>query len=104
MAVELEEITVRGGDHVVQFYEDDTQLAQTVGGYLTAALEDGAVAIVIATGPHRRLFVAELESAGADSAESSRDGTLILLDAADTMAGFVEDGQVDHERFRSVVG
>ena len=71
MAVALEEITVGAGEHVVQFYEDDSQLAQTVGGYLTAALEDGAVAIVIATEAHRRLFAAELEAAGVDLAASS---------------------------------
>jgi len=104
MAVQLEEITAGAGEHVVQFYEDDSQLAQTVGGYLTAALEDGAVAIVIATETHRRLFAAELEAAGIDPAASSLDGTLIMLDAAATMAGFIDAGQVDHTGFGRIVG
>jgi anti-sigma regulatory factor (Ser/Thr protein kinase) len=104
MAVELEAIPVETGGHLVQFYEDDAQLAQTVGGYLVRAVQDAAVAVVIATESHRRLFIDELTSAGVDVAGCLRDGTLILLDAAATMAQFVDRGQVDHEAFRRVVG
>ncbi len=104
MAVALEDITVGAGEHVVQFYDEDSQLAATVGGYLTAALEDGAVAIVIATEAHRRLFAAELEAAGVDLAASSLDGSLVLLDAAATMAGFIDAGQVDRAGFGRIVG
>ena len=104
MAVGLDEITVGAGEHVVQFYEDESQLAATVGGYLTAALEDGAVAIVIATEAHQRLFAAELEAAGVDLGASSLDGSLVLLDAAATMAGFIDVGQVDRAGFGRIVG
>jgi anti-sigma regulatory factor (Ser/Thr protein kinase) len=104
MAVDLEQIAVDSGEHVVQFYEDDSQLARTVGAHLTRALRDGAVAVVIATEAHRHLFTAELEAAGLDPAVHSLAGTLVLLDAATTMAGFVDDGQVDHEAFRRIVG
>jgi anti-sigma regulatory factor (Ser/Thr protein kinase) len=104
MALELEEIRAGAGQHVVQFYEDDTELAQTIGNYLTVALADGAVAIVIATEAHRRLFAAELEGAGVDLRAASLDGTLVMLDAAATMAAFVDSGQVDHAAFASTVG
>jgi MEDS: MEthanogen/methylotroph, DcmR Sensory domain/Histidine kinase-like ATPase domain len=104
MAVGLEEIGVEAGEHVVQFYEDDGQLARTIGGYLTSALADGAVAIVIATEAHRRLFAAELEAAGMDSATSAREEKLIMLDAAATMARFVDAGRVDRDGFRRIVG
>src|SRR5579859_7744169 len=100
MTTELKEIPVDTGEHVVQFYEDDSQLAHSVGAYLTNALDEGAVAIVIATERHRHLFAAELEHAGLDPQQHSLDGTLILLDAAATMAGFVSDGEVDREAFR----
>jgi anti-sigma regulatory factor (Ser/Thr protein kinase) len=103
MAIELEEIRVDAGEHVVQFYEDDLQLAGTVGGYLSGALEDGAVAIVIATEAHRRLFAAELEAAGLDPAASLLDGSLVVLDAAATMAGFIDAGRVDHAGFGRIV-
>jgi anti-sigma regulatory factor (Ser/Thr protein kinase) len=104
MALGLGEITVGTGEHVVQFYEDDAQLTRTVGEYLTTALGDGAVAIVIATETHRRLFAAELTAAGIDPAACSVDGTLVMLDAAATMAGFVDAGQVDTAGFREIVG
>jgi hypothetical protein len=104
MAVYGEHISVALGEHVVQFYEDDSQLGQTVGRYLTATLEDGGVAIVIATEPHRRLFGSELEAAGLDPRAASGDGSLIMLDAAATMTEFVHDGKVDRDAFRRVVG
>jgi anti-sigma regulatory factor (Ser/Thr protein kinase) len=104
MAVELEDITVGAGDHVVQFYEHDAQLASTVGRYLSAALDDGGVAIVIATAAHRRALEAELEAAGVNAAACCADGALVYLDAAATMAGFIHEGQVDHENFRRIVG
>jgi anti-sigma regulatory factor (Ser/Thr protein kinase) len=104
MTIELEEIRVEAGEHVVQFYEDDSQLARTVGGYLTAAVEDGAVAVVIATEAHWRLFAAELEAAGVDPTGSLLDGSLVMLHAAATMAGFIDAGRVDRSGFDRVVG
>lgn len=103
MVIELESIEVDAGGHVVQFYEDDLQLARTVGGYLTEAVEDGAVAVVIATEEHRRLFAAELEAAGLEPAASLLDGSLVMLDAAATMATFIDAGGVDHAGFRRIV-
>jgi MEDS: MEthanogen/methylotroph, DcmR Sensory domain/Histidine kinase-like ATPase domain len=104
MAVDGQDISVASGDHVVQFYEDDLQLGRMAGAYLAAALEDGGVAIAIATEPHRRLFESELEAAGLDLLAASCDGSLILLDAAETMAGFVHAGDVDGDGFRRIVG
>jgi anti-sigma regulatory factor (Ser/Thr protein kinase) len=104
VAVELEDITVGAGEHVVQFYEHDSELARAVGGYLRTSLEDGAVAIVIATGAHREAFHAELEAAGIDTAAHHEDGTLIVLDAAATLAAFTHEGQVDRDGFRRTVG
>jgi anti-sigma regulatory factor (Ser/Thr protein kinase) len=104
MAVELADIAVAPGEHVLQFYEDGLQLARTVGRYLSDAVRAGAVAIVIATEAHRRAFEAELEAAGIDPAKGCLDGTLILLDAAATMAAFMDEGQVNNDAFRRVIG
>jgi anti-sigma regulatory factor (Ser/Thr protein kinase) len=104
MPLELEEITAEANGHLVQFYEDDAQLAQTVGGYLTRAMQSGAVAVVIATEAHGCRLLTELKSAGIDTGACSREGTLILLDAAATMAGFVDHGEVDDEAFNRVLG
>jgi anti-sigma regulatory factor (Ser/Thr protein kinase) len=104
MAVELADIAVDTGEHVVQFYEHESDLARTVGRYLGAAVQEGGVAVAITTAGRCRLLEAELEAAGLDPAVCRAHGTWITLDAADTMAEFVEDGVVDPDGFRRVVG
>jgi anti-sigma regulatory factor (Ser/Thr protein kinase) len=98
MALGLEDLAAGTGDHVAHFYEHESELAETVGRYLSEAARIGAVAIVIATEAHRRAFAAELEAAG------SRDGTLIWLDAAETLASFRPEGAIDGDAFREAVG
>ncbi len=104
MVVKPADIAFDTGEHIVQFYEHESELARTVGRYLSAAVEDGGVAIAIATADHCRLLETELEVAGLDPAACRADGTWISLDAADTLAAFVGDGVVDHDGFRRVVG
>jgi MEDS: MEthanogen/methylotroph, DcmR Sensory domain len=90
-------------DHVVHFYDDEFELARTVGGYLRDAAAAGAVAIVIATDPHRQAFEAESASAGIDPLEACDNGTLVLLDASTTMASFLQAGRVDADAFHAEV-
>ena len=104
MAVALADIALDASDHVVHFYERESELAETVARYLADGAQAGAVGIVIATEPHRRLFAAELVAAGVDPASGCSDGTLILLDASATMAGFMTDGRIDRDAFREVIG
>lgn len=89
---------------MVQFYEDDSDLAQAVGSYLARGIRAGEVAIVIATPEHRAAFQAELAATGVDTATAEQDGTLIWLDAAQTLARFMPSGCVDPDLFRNVIG
>jgi anti-sigma regulatory factor (Ser/Thr protein kinase) len=104
MGITVEDLALGTGDHVVQFYEHGSELATTVGRYLSDAVQAGAVAIGIATEAHRHAVVAELEAAGVDPAKACRAGTLILLDATATMASFTPEGRIDRDEFRQVVG
>jgi anti-sigma regulatory factor (Ser/Thr protein kinase) len=104
MAVDVHDIAIDSGSHAVHFYEDGSELAQTVGRYLSDAVRDGAVGLVIATQEHRRAFEAALGSAGIDPATACSDGVLIWLDAADTLARFMPEGRIDGDAFRRVVG
>jgi anti-sigma regulatory factor (Ser/Thr protein kinase) len=104
VTVETEGTVVGSGDHIVHFYEHDSELVRTVAGYLADGLRTGAVAIAIATEAHRREFEAELTAAGIDVAQASREGTLVSLDAAATMAGFMPAGEIDGDTFRRVIG
>lgn len=91
-------------DHVVQFYERDEQVVDSVGAYLAHALRSGEAALVVATGAHRDAFEAWLTADGIDAADARRRGDLVTLDAADTLARFMVDGQPDTAGFDAVIG
>ena len=92
------------GDHVVQFDQREPDLVVAVGGYLSAAVCAGEVAIVIATPAHRAAFEAELVAAGVDAAAARGAGRYLELDAAETLALFSGGGSVDREAYFAVVG
>lgn len=91
-------------DHVVQFYESDHELIETVAAYVVEAVSSGEVAIVVATPDHTLAFTAALEAAGVDAGRAIEDGSLVTLDAAETLDRFLVDGKPDPERFDAVIG
>jgi MEDS: MEthanogen/methylotroph, DcmR Sensory domain/Histidine kinase-like ATPase domain len=90
--------------HVVQFYGQDEELADWVGGYLLEALKSDGVAVVIATAAHRQAFEARLTQAGADLPAAARNGTYLALDARDTVYELMTGGRLDRDCFERVVG
>jgi len=92
------------GEHVVQFYDRDADLVRAVGDYLTRAVSEGEAAIVIATEEHRRAFEADMVAGGIDVARAVVDGSLVWLDAAQTLARFLHEGVVDPAGFRACLG
>jgi hypothetical protein len=90
--------------HLVQFYDDERALAKNVSHYLGEGLRRGEQLVVIATPGHREAFTRELEKQGFEPAGAVREGRLLLLDAGETLAGFMVDGQPDPERFQNTVG
>jgi anti-sigma regulatory factor (Ser/Thr protein kinase) len=95
---------VESGDHVVQFYERDTDLIVAVGHYLAVAVKAGGVALAIATESHRRSLEDQLVAEGVDLDLARHHGQIVLLDAATMMSTFVADGRVDGDAFHSVIG
>jgi hypothetical protein len=91
-------------DHVVQFYGHDDELADSVGPYIAETIESGGTAIVIATPVHRLAFAARMVEAGIDVARAEADGTLLILDAAEAMAGLLVDGRLAPHRFDKLIG
>lgn len=55
-----------GHDHVVELYETESFLVDTVCRFLAPARRDGDAAIVVATAAHREAFEAALEDVGID--------------------------------------
>ena len=93
-----------GGDHIVQVYQDEAFLAETVTEYLVHALRDGAAALVIATAAHRAAFLRSLERAGAPVRAALQRGQLRLLDADEVLSRILKDGAIDRGMFRQVAG
>jgi signal transduction histidine kinase len=91
-------------NHVVQFYEDDAFLCDTVARFIGAGLAAGESVIIVATDLHRIAFQQRLEANDFDVARAIAGGRLVLLDAAQTLAQFMIDGMPDWERFRHKVG
>lgn len=104
MAVQMREKMMGGGEHVVQFYDQDGDLARAVGEYLSVAVTGGDVAIVIATEAHRQAFEAEMARVGVDTGQARRAGAVVWLDAEETLSQFVHEGKVDPHGFLNVVG
>jgi anti-sigma regulatory factor (Ser/Thr protein kinase) len=91
-------------DHVVGFYERDDELISTVSEFLTAALNDGGSAVVIATDPHRAALETALAAAGLSVEALSTSGHYRSLDAAETLAAFMDGHHPDPTAFASVIG
>ena len=104
MTVDLGDVALESGDHVVQFYEREVDLFEFVGQHLARTVRAEATSVVIASDAHRQAFITELELAGIDTGEARRTGRLVMFDAASTMAEFMEEGRIDSKAFRRVLG
>jgi hypothetical protein len=93
------------GEHVVQLYGADEQfLARNVSRYLAEGLKRGDGLILIATSLHADSILGQLRDATPEVAGALRQGQLVSLDAAATLAGFMCDGQPDRAMFETVIG
>lgn len=96
------EVAARG--HVVQFYRHGEELAEWGGGYLSAGVADGGVAVTIATPEHRLAFEKRLTEAGVDVPAAVDQGDYLALDAERTAHRLVTGGRLDRARFELVIG
>lgn len=87
--------------HVVQFYEDETFLFETVGRFLAAGLLAGERLLVIAEKHHGDAFRHRL--VGLDAQGAIDGGRLLFADANETLAKLMVDGMPDAARFRDVL-
>jgi MEDS: MEthanogen/methylotroph, DcmR Sensory domain len=95
----LEKLEPEGG-HLVQFYgTDDRLLTRNLTFYLGEGLKRGEGALVIARAERNEDLVRHLREAGADPEQALRSKRLLFLDAHQTLARFMVDGQPDQRRF-----
>ena len=90
--------------HVVQFYEDDAFLRDSVARFVGTGLSAGEAAVVIATREHREALDAQLRSLGLNVSALRDSGRYVSLDAAETLKTFMVDRRPDRSRFADVIG
>jgi hypothetical protein len=90
--------------HAVQFYGDEESLFTTVAGFLSQGFVDGHPAIVIATPDHRAAILDRLRDRLIDVDKAQKMGSLIVLDAQQTLDLFMVHGMPDQHQFDESVG
>jgi MEDS: MEthanogen/methylotroph, DcmR Sensory domain len=91
--------------HAVRFYQDTASLCRIVATFLGEGLKLGEPALVIATIEQRAGIAAALTADGLDIELFRQAGFLFELDAAETLARFMPDGEEpDRHKFFEVVG
>jgi hypothetical protein len=89
VATGTEVLNAECGDHIVLFYRDEQELTERVSEYLLSAVQDGGVAIVVATPDHHRSFERHLVDTGVDVAAARARGSYLAPDASETMRSFM---------------
>lgn len=93
-----------GAEHVVQFYESDGFLLESVATFLEQALRGGGVGIALATREHIGGLDERLGAAGINLARMRASGRLTTLEAGEVLGRICVDGEVDEGLFKDVIG
>lgn len=91
-------------DHVVEFYETEKFLAETMTGFVGTALHAGGAAIIVATAAHRDVFEETLRESGIDIEYAINADRYITFDAAELLERLVVGGVPDAGRLEGVIG
>src|SRR4051812_47598744 len=90
--------------HLVQYYEKEGFLFDRVTDFMSDGLRGSDAAVLIATRPHRDGVEQRLRRKGVDLERLKSGGRYHPLDAQQTLALFMVDGQPDPQRFASTIG
>jgi PAS domain S-box-containing protein len=90
-------------DHVVEFYETEKFLADTVTDFVGPGLHDGGAAIVVATPAHRYAFEESLRRSGIDVDHAINADRYLTFDAAELLTRFTVDGVPDARLFEDTL-
>jgi hypothetical protein len=88
--------------HLVEFYETEEFLVDTVTDFVVPPLHEWDSVIVVATPEHRAAFDAAIRARGVDLDGAQRDGRYTALDARELLAQFMVDGAPDRARFEAL--
>ena len=90
-------------DHLVQFYQDDGVLIDSLEGFVGGGISAGDGVIVIATPAHLAALERRLTSQGYNVAAAIAKGQYITLDAEEALSMFMRNGWPDDALFESLI-
>ncbi len=93
-----------GCEHLVHFYETEGSLYDAVAHFSADGLSAGEPVIYIATPAHRSALLERLRRSGCRIESAVASGLLTLLDARQTLSRFSVGGELDWDKFSSLVG
>jgi hypothetical protein len=96
--------TIAADDHVVQIYDNDTMLLNTLADYANDGFHAGDSVVVIATGAHIEALNSRLRVRGLDLMPLVNADQYIMLDADEILAKFMVNGSPDEQYFREAIG
>ncbi len=91
-------------EHLVQLFDEPESLVATVAAFLRSGWERGDNLLVVARPSNWALVSTDLAADGCPVADLLAGGTLVVLDAATTMATFLLNGDPEPARFDEHVG
>ena len=90
--------------HVVQFYMYDADLLSSLAALFGAVLRSGESVAAVMTSSHRNGLLERLIGQGMDARVAMEGGRLAILDAVETLNGFMDGNEPNRERFLFQVG
>jgi PAS domain S-box-containing protein len=90
--------------HLVQFYEDEAVLTESIARFTVNGLLAGSPVVIIATQAHLRDLEQRLLSTGFETSAARASGRLTCLDADELLSRFMRDGIPDARLFDSEIG
>lgn len=89
--------------HVVQFYESDSFLINSVSEFVESGFRMGDSCIIVATTSHREELEKLLQKKGVDLFFARVRGDYLALDPIETMTEFMVNGMPEAGRFNEVI-
>ena len=89
--------------HLVQFYEHQDALIQTIMNFVHIGLMQEEGVLIIATEDHRHLCEQTLRENGFDVSTLKDKGQLVVLDALEMLAQFMEEDKLNDEKFKTLI-
>jgi MEDS: MEthanogen/methylotroph, DcmR Sensory domain len=90
-------------DHVVQVYENDEILIETLSSFVTVGCKVGDACVIIATEAHLFALEEKIKYSGFDMDSLQKQNRIILLDASLTLSKFMVNDWPDEQLFFTTV-